>query len=199
MLKTSISWLLAGGVLVSPVLTASSVAQPNPNANLDYSKLKFWKVTYEYCVSEAALKAHSYKWPDQPIVNTKDKRCVRSYKPLYVYAEKKPEVGFLHHLGSQIRSSERFKTDRYYAAFKGNGCVGQPVSKFGWYAADNIFYFHATYSNQTPIIDVPTQAEEVPEDEMKNIVQQSPGLLIPSYRGPCRFLIPVQAPLNPSN
>ncbi len=189
MLKTSVSCLVASSLLVAPFLTASSVAQ---------SQMKLWKVTYEYCVSESALKAHSYKWPDQPIVNTKDKRCVRSFKPLYVYAEEKPEVGFLHHLGSQIRSSERFKTDRYYAAFKGNGCVGQPVSKFGWYDADNIFYFHATYSNQTPIIDVPTQAEEVQPKDLPNLSSNS-TLVIPSYRGPCRFLIPVQAPLNPSN
>ncbi|CCQ64797.1 hypothetical protein CWATWH0402_5663 [Crocosphaera watsonii WH 0402] len=194
MLKTSISWLLASSIVVVPSLTASSVAE----SNVAESKLKLWKVTYEYCVSEAAALAHSDQWPDQPLLNTKDGRCVRSYKPLYVYAEKKPEVGFLHHIGSQIRSSERFKRDRYYAAFKGNGCVGQPVSEFGWYSADNIFSIHGTYSNQTPIIDVPTQAEEIQPSELPNLSNNSTRV-IPSYRGPCNYLIPVQAPLNPSN
>ena len=189
MLKTSISWLLASSIVVVPSLTASSVAE---------SKLKLWKLTYEYCVSEAAVKAHSYQWPDQPLLNTKDGRCVRSDQPLYVYAENKPDVGFLHHIGSQIRSSERFKRDRYYAAFKGNGCVGQPVSEFGWYSADNIFSIHGTYSNQTPIIDVPTQAEEIQPSELPNLSNNSTRV-IPSYRGPCNYLIPVQAPLNPSN
>ncbi len=178
MVKTPLLLLVAGSLMVADGLTGSSVAQ---------SQMKLWKVTYEYCVSDADLKAHRYR--DQPIVNTKDKRCVRPYKPLYVFAENQPEVGFLHHLGSQIRSSERFKTDRYYAAFKGNGCVGKPISKYGWYDAGNIFYFHATYSNQTPIIPVPTSSEEIRPEDVPNLSSNS-TLVIPYT--PCKFLIPVQ-------
>ncbi|WP_048751896.1 hypothetical protein, partial [Crocosphaera watsonii] len=64
MLKTSISWLLASSIVVVPSLTASSVAE----SNVAESKLKLWKVTYEYCVSEAAALAHSDQWPDQPLL-----------------------------------------------------------------------------------------------------------------------------------
>ncbi len=183
MVKTPLSLLVAGSLVVAPGLTASSVAQEN----IDHSKIKLWRVTYEYCISDADLKAHRYR--DQSIVNTKDKRCVRPSKPLYVFAEKKPEVGFLHHIGSLLRSNERFKTDRYYAAFKGNGCVGKPISKYGWYDAGNIFSFHATYSNQTPIIPVPTSSEEIRPEDVPNLSSNS-TLVIPYT--PCKFLIPVQ-------
>ena len=101
---------------IASVLPTLAHSKPNPN-------LRVWKISYSFCVTEKALKLHFSKWPDQPLVNSQDGKCVRSFKPFFVYGEEKPSLALLYNRGSRIRSDERFKRDSYRVAFSGNGCL----------------------------------------------------------------------------
>lgn len=202
MIKTQLSWLLAGSLVAAPGLTASSVAEPNVAG----PKVKLWKVTYEYCVSEEVIKAHRDKWPEQQLVNTNDGRCVRSLEPLYIYALQRPEVAFLYQQDSQAQTNERFKRDSYQVAIRSNGCVPRFPADFGWYSADNQLSFHASYTNQTSQISIPAQIELVPGPQIYGLLEkllEEKGLPNPSSES-CKILVPLStapnpAPIAPSN
>lgn len=202
MLKTPFLYLLTSSLLVAPGLTTSAVAQTNTGP-----KVSLWKVTYEFCLPEAVLKAHQDKWPDQQLINTNDGKCVRSREPLYIYGFSKPEVAFLYQENAQAQTNERFKRDSYQVAIKGNGCVPRFPADFGWYSADNQLSFHASYTNQTGQISVPAQIELVPGPQIYGLLErllEEKGLPSPSSQS-CKILVPLPTtpnpvpPPNPSN